>query len=95
MNFDYSLKVVELRNRLISFMGEYIYPNEKVFYDSLNQGDSRWQIPPIMEELKALAKKEGLWNLFLLIANMALNLIISNMRHLQRLWKIFDCLRGI
>ena len=65
MNFDYSLKVVELRNRLISFMGEYIYPNEKVFYDSLNQGDSRWQIPPIMEELKALAKKEGLWNLFL------------------------------
>ena len=33
MNFDYSLKVVELRNRLISFMGEYIYPNEKVFYE--------------------------------------------------------------
>ena len=65
MNFDYSLKVVELRNRLISFMDEYIYPNEKVFYDSLNQGDSRWQIPPIMEELKTLAKQENLWNLFL------------------------------
>lgn len=46
-------------------MGKYIYPNEKVFYDSLNGGDSRWQIPPIMEELKGIAKKENLWNLFL------------------------------
>lgn len=65
MNFDYSPKVIELRERLTSFMGKYIYPNEKVFYDSLNGGDSRWQIPPIMEELKGIAKKENLWNLFL------------------------------
>tara|TARA_B110000116_G_scaffold197308_1_gene172099 strand:- start:50 stop:1261 length:1212 start_codon:yes stop_codon:yes gene_type:complete len=65
MNFDYSPKVIELRERLTSFMDKYIYPNEKVFYDSLNEGDSRWQIPPIMEELKGIAKKENLWNLFL------------------------------
>jgi acyl-CoA dehydrogenase len=65
MNFDYSPKVIELRERLTSFMDKYIYPNEKVFYDSLNGGDSRWQIPPIMEELKGIAKKENLWNLFL------------------------------
>ena len=65
MNFDYSPKVIELRERLTSFMDKYIYPNEKVFYDSLNGGDSRWQIPPIMEELKGIAKKDNLWNLFL------------------------------
>ena len=65
MNFDYSPKVIELRERLTSFMDKYIYPNEKVFYDSLNEGDSRWQIPPIMEELKGIAKKDNLWNLFL------------------------------
>jgi acyl-CoA dehydrogenase len=65
MNFDYSPKVIELRERLTSFMDKYIYPNEKVFYDSLNGGDSRWQIPPIMEELIGIAKKENLWNLFL------------------------------
>jgi len=65
MNFDYSPKVINLRERLFEFMDKYIYPNEKIFYDSLNDGDSRWQIPPIMEELKGIAKKENLWNLFL------------------------------
>ena len=65
MNFDYSPKVIELRERLTSFMDKYIYPNEKVFYDSLNGGDSRWQTQPLMEELKGIAKKENLWNLFL------------------------------
>jgi acyl-CoA dehydrogenase len=65
MNFDYSPKVQELRARLTDFMAEYIYPNESVYSDSLNAGDSRWSIPPIMDELKAQAQKVGLWNLFL------------------------------
>src|SRR6202008_1827226 len=40
-------------------------PNEKVFHDQLNSASTRWQIPPIMEELKGLARERGLWNLFL------------------------------
>ena len=65
MDFDYSAKVQDLRSRLSEFMDEYIYPNESVYSDYLNSGDSRWVIPPIMDELKVKAQQLGLWNLFL------------------------------
>lgn len=66
MDFSYSAKTKELQERLISFMEEHVYPNEKVYEQQLNESANRWaQVPPIMEELKAKAKAEGLWNLFL------------------------------
>lgn len=45
-------------------MDAYVYPAEPVFEQQVAQGD-RWQPTAIMEELKAKAKSEGLWNLFL------------------------------
>nr|WP_263326863.1 acyl-CoA dehydrogenase [Neobacillus sp. Marseille-Q6967] len=66
MNFSYSEKVVSLQKKVINFMEEYVYPNEKLYKEQLNQQKTRWsEIPPIMEELKQKAKAEGLWNLFL------------------------------
>ncbi|WP_423798361.1 acyl-CoA dehydrogenase [Neobacillus sp. SAB-20_R2A] len=66
MNFSYSEKVVNLQKRVIKFMEEYVYPNEKLYKEQLNQQETRWSdIPPIMQELKQKAKAEGLWNLFL------------------------------
>ncbi|MGC5323919.1 acyl-CoA dehydrogenase family protein [Brevibacillus sp. SYSU BS000544] len=65
MNFDYSDKVKELRNRVFDFMNEVVYPNESVYEKQLQEGESRWHIPPVMEEMKAKAKEAGLWNLFL------------------------------
>lgn len=66
MNFDYSNKVKELQKRLTDFMEKYVYPNEKVYMEQLNNQESRWSAyPPIIEELKEKAKSEGLWNLFL------------------------------
>ncbi len=65
MDFDYSPKVQALQKRLREFMDAYIYPNEETYYNQLNSQGDRWQIPPIMEELKAKAKSAGLWNLFL------------------------------
>ncbi len=54
-----------LRRRILNFMDEHIYPAEKVFEQQLNDAPTRWAIPPVIEELKARAKAEGLWNLFL------------------------------
>src|SRR5437879_333044 len=64
MHFEYSDKVKELQKRLLAFMDEYIYPNEKVFHQQIEEGD-RWQPTAIIEELKPKARAAGLWNLFL------------------------------
>ena len=65
MDFEYTPKVNELRERVSAFMQEHIYPAESAYKASVDEGDSRWSIPPVMEELKEMAKKQGLWNLFL------------------------------
>ena len=68
MNFDYSDKVKTLQARLIAFMDEHIYPNEKRFHDEIaanRAAGNAWIPTKIVEELKPLARKAGLWNLFL------------------------------
>jgi acyl-CoA dehydrogenase len=60
-----SAKAVELGERVKAFMDEHIYPAEAVYERQLNESTDRWQSPPIMVELKAKAKKVGLWNMFL------------------------------
>lgn len=66
MNFSYSEKVKELQCKLNQFMEENVYPNEEVYEQQLNAQGDRWSaIPPIMGELTAKARAEGLWNLFL------------------------------
>jgi acyl-CoA dehydrogenase len=64
MNFDYSPRVQELRQKLAAFMDQHIYPNEQTYHEQIQQGD-RWQPVPIIEELKPKARAAGLWNLFL------------------------------
>src|SRR5262249_46590394 len=58
-------KVRYLQAKVQDFMAAHVYPAEKVFEEQLSAAPSRWQIPPIMEELKAKARAAGLWNLFL------------------------------
>ena len=65
MDFDFSPKVAELSSRVDEFMNEHVYPNEAAYFAYLDQGDSRWVIPPLMAELKQKAREAGLWNLFL------------------------------
>ena len=65
MEFEYSKKTRMYMEQLHDFMNKHILPNEQVFHDQLNSGPTRWQVPPIMEELKAKARERGLWNLFL------------------------------
>ena len=62
--FQVSARAKEIYGRLRDFMGAHVYPNEEKFREQVGQGD-RWQPTAIMEELKARARAEGLWNLFL------------------------------
>ena len=62
-------KTAALRARLLAFMDEHIYPNEKqVEHESATQSwysEAGWSTPPTVQRLKKLAKEQGLWNLFL------------------------------
>ena len=64
MNFEYSDRVKALRERVRGFMDEHVYPNESVYAEQHAAG-SRWEVPPIIEDLKSRARAAGLWNLFL------------------------------
>ena len=64
MDFAYTPKVRDLQARLLAFMDEHVYPNERTFRDEVAAGD-RWQPPRIVEDLKRKARAAGLWNLFL------------------------------
>lgn len=57
-------RVVELKTKLTAFMDEFVYPNEGKFEEQIAEGD-RWDPPAVIEELKAEARSQGLWNLFL------------------------------
>jgi acyl-CoA dehydrogenase len=64
MNFDYSEKTRGLQKRVRDFMDKNVYPNEAAYTEEINSGD-RWQPLQLIEDLKAKAKAENLWNLFL------------------------------
>ena len=65
MDFEYSDRTKELQEKLLKFMDEVIYPAETVYEEQMEKAKDRWQLPPVLEECKAEAKKRGLWNMFL------------------------------
>jgi acyl-CoA dehydrogenase len=65
MDFAFDAKTEELRAKLLEFMDSHVYPAEAVFERQLAERDDPWAIPPVMDELKAEARKRGLWNFFL------------------------------
>jgi acyl-CoA dehydrogenase len=68
MNFDYSDRCKDLQARLLAFMDEHIYPNEKAFKEEVDRNGAqgnRWVPTELVERLKPLARQQGLWNLFL------------------------------
>ena len=73
MDFEYSQKVKNFQEKVTNFMNESVYENEDVYKKQVEEG-GRWCIPEIMETLKAKAKSEGLWNLFLPDSNLGAGL---------------------
>src|SRR5580700_10707107 len=65
MDFEFSDRCNELRERLLAFMDEHVYPAEAVYHEQLVASGDPHSHPPVMEELKERAQELGLWNLFL------------------------------
>jgi acyl-CoA dehydrogenase len=64
MDVEFSPRSNELREKLLAFMDKHVYPNEHRYEEELASQKSRWAQPQVLEELKAKARTEGLWNLF-------------------------------
>ena len=62
MDFAHSPRALDLRQRLQAFMQRYVLPHNPAWHRCVQAGIYP---PPFMEDLKALARDEGLWNLFL------------------------------
>ncbi|MGH8287350.1 MAG: acyl-CoA dehydrogenase family protein [Steroidobacteraceae bacterium] len=60
-----SAKSLALQERVAAFMDAHVYPNEARLAAQLASGPTRWKPLPLLEELKAKARKDSLWNLFL------------------------------
>ncbi|QHC21966.1 acyl-CoA dehydrogenase family protein [Streptomyces sp. GS7] len=65
MDFAFDARTEELRHRLLSFMDEYVHPAERTAHEQRAALASPWDTPAVVEELKAEARRQGLWNLFL------------------------------
>ena len=65
MQFEHSEKVQELIQKVDQFLTDNLYPVEDEIQEYIDNASDRWTIPPLLEELKAKAKSEGLWNFFL------------------------------
>jgi acyl-CoA dehydrogenase len=65
MDFAFDERTERLRAEMLAFMDEHVYPAEAVFTEQVAAATNPWARVPVMEDLKAEARRRGLWNLFL------------------------------
>jgi acyl-CoA dehydrogenase len=65
VSFEPTPRGRQILERLRAFMAAGVVPAEATFFRQLAAGESRWRVPPVLEELKGRAREAGLWNLFL------------------------------
>ena len=65
MDFAPNDRVRELSEQVSAFMDEHVFPNEEVFEQQVRDSGEPHHHPQILEDLKAKAREQGLWNLFL------------------------------
>jgi len=70
VDFGYDARTEELRSKLLAFMDSHVYPAERIFAEQVAAAEAAgniWQRPPVIDELKSEARRQGLWNLFLTV----------------------------
>jgi len=65
VDFAYSARTEELLGKLETFMAEHVYPAEKVYDEQIAANENPHEQPQIMRDLQAIAREQGLWNLFM------------------------------
>ncbi|MFB7273599.1 acyl-CoA dehydrogenase family protein [Streptomyces sp. NPDC056244] len=65
MDFAFDARTEELRARLLAFMDSHVLPAEEVAREQRAKLADPWDTPAVVEDLKAEARRQGLWNLFL------------------------------
>jgi len=66
MDFSPSPQVESLRERILAFMDEHVYPNERAVIEGLDEEVAPGvPYPQVLVEIRERARSEGLWNLFL------------------------------
>src|SRR5690349_15511148 len=68
MDFAPTARAAELAARLQAFMDEHVFPAEPVYAEqrrALRSQGRPHALPDVVEDLKAMARSQGLWNLFL------------------------------
>src|SRR5687767_5349681 len=63
MDLAPSERAAALRDDLLAFMDSHVYPAESVYEREIEEGGDPHKLPPVIEELKAEARKRDLWNL--------------------------------
>jgi acyl-CoA dehydrogenase len=65
MDFSLSARAEDVCGRMWDFMREQVFPAESVYEQwRAERGHDNHEHPPVLEDLKAEARKRGLWNLF-------------------------------
>ncbi len=65
MDFALSARAEDVSAQLWDFMREHVFPAEPVYEQwRAERGHDNHELPPVLEDLKAEARKRGLWNLF-------------------------------
>src|SRR3954467_4792727 len=69
MDFGFAERTRRLQGDVSAFLDEHVYPAEPVLAAQVRERDgdpvARWATPPVVQDLKAEARRRGLWNLFL------------------------------
>jgi acyl-CoA dehydrogenase len=103
MDFTMSDRQREWLERVSSFMNKHVRPAVPIYKQQDAEGE-RWKVIPIVEELKAKAKAEGLWNMFMPpnsheddefhgagLSNLEYALLAEQMGHIGWASEVFNC----